>query len=244
MPDNSHVARSPGARAALEELCDRYLLASGQVAQLATYAEMLASDALAPTTVRDPAAVRDDHIADSLVALELPSVREAGVIVDIGSGAGVPGVVLAIALPEASVTLLEGSSRKCDFMERAVSALALANVSVVHGRAEAWPAGIGACDLVTARAVGPLDVVEEYAAPLLRVGGHLVVWRGRRDPEAEMHGAQAALVLGLSGSEPIAVHPYKGAEHRHLHVFTKTWETPPRFPRREGVARKRPLGRD
>lgn len=224
-------------------LAGRYALTPEQVSRLATYADMLAFDDLAPTTVRDPVAVRDDHIADSLVALELPGIRECGVIADIGSGAGLPGLVLAIALPSASLTLLEGNSRKCEFMRRAVATLELANASVVHGRAETWTVGIGTCDLVTARALAPLDVVEEYAAPLLKFGGQLVVWRGRRDPDAEVDGARAAEVLGLSESEPLAVHPYRGAEHRHLHVFTKVAETPSRFPRRDGMARKRPLGR-
>jgi 16S rRNA (guanine527-N7)-methyltransferase len=86
-------------------------------------------------------------------------------------------------------------------------------------------------------------VVAEYAAPLLRVGGRLVAWRGRRDPADEAAGARAALQLGLEAREPVAVRPYPAAEHRHLHVMVKTGETPAKFPRRPGVARKRPLGR-
>jgi 16S rRNA (guanine527-N7)-methyltransferase len=82
----------------------------------------------------------------------------------------------------------------------------------------------------------------EYAAPLLRIGGSLVVWRGRRDPEAEAAGARAASELGLEVREPESVDPYPGAEHRYLHLVLKVKETPCGFPRREGVARKRPLG--
>jgi 16S rRNA (guanine527-N7)-methyltransferase len=120
--------------------------------------------------------------------------------------------------------------------------LELGNVEVVQGRAETWKEGIGRFDVVTARALAPLDVVAEYAAPLLRVGGAVVAWRGRREPQVEADGLRAAEILGLSVAEPVKVEPYKGVEHRYLHVMSKVRETPDRFPRRDGVARKRPLG--
>ena len=93
-----------------------------------------------------------------------------------------------------------------------------------------------------ARALAPLAVVAEYAAPLLRIGGALVAWRGRRDAGEEVSGANAAGELGLEARAPIAVTPYPGALHRHLHVMVKVAETPAQFPRRAGMARKRPLG--
>jgi 16S rRNA (guanine527-N7)-methyltransferase len=121
-------------------------------------------------------------------------------------------------------------------------AAGLANAGVVHARAEAWPAGAEAHDLVTARALAALPVVVEYAAPLLALGGTLVAWRGRRDPTAETAAARAAAEVGLEPVEARHVQPYADARDRHLHVFRKTAPTPPRFPRRPGVARKRPLG--
>jgi 16S rRNA (guanine527-N7)-methyltransferase len=227
----------------LASLTERFGLAARQVEQLQAYAAALVSDEHAPTTVREPLRVRDDHLADALVALELPRVREASTIADLGAGAGVPGIPLAIALPEARVTLVEGNGRKCEFMAAMVDSLALANAVVVNGRAETWSAGIGRNELVTARALAPLDVVAEYAAPLLTIGGALVAWRGAREPEAEAAAARAAAILGLSVEDPLRVKPYKGAENRHLHVMVKRDTTPERFPRRDGVARKRPLGR-
>ena len=116
------------------------------------------------------------------MALELDEVRRAREIADIGSGAGFPGLVLAAALPDAHVALVESSAKKCAFLERAVGAMRLHNVVAVPERAESWRAGMGSRDLVTARAVAPLNVLVEYAAPLLRVGGALVAWKGRRDP--------------------------------------------------------------
>jgi 16S rRNA (guanine527-N7)-methyltransferase len=149
--------------------------------------------------------------------------------------------VLAAALPEARVSLVESASRKCAFLERAVAAAGLPNVDVVHARAEEWREGLGACDAVTARALAPLGVLAEYAAPLLVPGGVLVAYKGMRDPAEEADGDRAAGVLGLEPRPPAAVDPFPGADHRHLYVYSKVRDTPDRFPRRPGMARKRPL---
>lgn len=176
------------------------------------------------------------------MALELPVVRRALTIADLGAGAGFPGLPLAIVQPASAVHLVESNGRKCQFMTHAAEVCAAANAHVVHARAEEWRDGLGCCDLATARALAPLAVVAEYAAPLLALGGSLVAWRGRRDPADESAGARAAAQLGLEPGEVGRVEPYPGALHRHLHVMTKVAETPGRFPRRPGVARKRPLG--
>jgi 16S rRNA (guanine527-N7)-methyltransferase len=227
----------------MERLAVRFGLSSEQAAQMARYGSVLATDEHAPTTVRDPGRVRDDHLADALVAVELPLVRNARELADIGAGAGVPGIPLAIVLPDTHVTLVEGTGRKCEFMRSVAAELGLDNVEVIHGRAETWAAGLGHADVVTARALAPLDVVAEYAAPLLQLGGALVAWRGQRDSEDEAAGRRAAAILGLSVDEPLQVEPYAGALNRYLHVMVKASPTPDRFPRRDGVARKRPLGK-
>jgi 16S rRNA (guanine527-N7)-methyltransferase len=227
----------------LVALAKRYGLDEAAVRRLRLFGSLLVHDELAPTTVRAPVRVRDDHLADALVALELPEIRAATTIGDLGSGPGVPGIPLAIALPDTQVTLVEGNNRKCEFMVAAIQTLGLGNAEVVHGRAETWQDGMGRCDVVTARAVAPLDILAEYAAPLLTIDGVLVAWRGNREPEVEANGERAAEILGLSVREPLGVTPYDGAEHRYLHVMSKVRETPERFPRRDGVARKRPLGR-
>ena len=128
------------------------------------------------------------------------------------------------------------------FLEHAATACSLRNVQVVNSRAESWDAGIDRCDLVTARALAPLAVVAEYGAPLLRVGGSLLVWRGGRDRDFEQAAARAAAELGLEPREPLQVHPYPAASRRYLHLMLKVRPTPERFPRRPGVATKRPLG--
>ena len=140
------------------------------------------------------------------------------------------------------MSLVESNGRKCAFIAAAIEAAGATNAAAVHARAEAWPDGLEASDLVTARALAPLAVVAEYAAPLLAVGGSLVAWRGRRDPEDEAAAARAAAELGLEPGTVTRVEPYPGALHRHLHVMRKVAPTPDRFPRRPGMARKRPLG--
>ncbi len=226
----------------LGELQDRYGLTEDVGQRLMRLVRLVVDDPLAPTTVRDPAKVLDDHLADSLVAIDLAEVQGAASIADLGAGAGFPGLPLAIALPGSEVALVESSSRKCRFIERAIALTAARNARPFHTRAESWAEGLRGFELVTARAVAPLDVVAEYAAPLLRVGGTLVAWRGRRDPEGEAAATAAARHLGLEVHQPLAVVPYRGAEHRHLHLMSKVTETPEGFPRRPGAARKRPLG--
>lgn len=204
--------------------------------------DLVSGDPAAPTTIRDPRRVMEDHVLDSLIALEVPQVQSARTIADLGSGAGFPGLPLAIAKPEAEVWLVEGSTRKCRFLERALSLCEIPNARVVHSRAEEWAAGIGRQDLVTARALARVDVVAEYAAPLLRDGGVAVLWEGAASEEAQRASAAAAEALGLEDLGRKVVRPYAEAAHRHLHVFAKVRSTPSRFPRRAGMARKRPLG--
>jgi 16S rRNA (guanine527-N7)-methyltransferase len=226
----------------LESLSERYGLAAESVAALRALLAWQAEDEHASTTVRDPAVAVDRHVADSLVALELDAVRAAGSIADLGAGAGWPGLALAACLPAARVSLVESASRRCRYLARAVEAAGLeARVEVVHARAESWTPGSGV-DVVTARALAPLNVLCEYAAPLLREGGVLVAWKGRvADDELEA-GRRAAELVGLGDVEVREVDPYPGAGPATLVVVCKIAPTPERFPRRPGMALKRPLG--
>ena len=223
------------------ELAERYALPAGAAESLDALLDLLAHDPTAPTAITDPARAADAHVSDALVALELDAVRAARSIADLGSGAGFPGLVLAAALPDARVWLVEASSKKCAFLERAVCAMRLSNVEVAATRVEEWVDGAGRCDLVTARAVAPLNVLVEYAAPLLIGGGALVAWKGRRDDEDERDGAAAAAATGLAPARVLAVRPWSGAERLHLHLYLKVGLTPHRYPRRPGIARKQPL---
>ena len=183
----------------------------------------------------------DRHLADSLVALTLPEVAAATSVVDVGSGAGFPGLALAIARPDMDVTVVESEGRKADWLRRASAAIP--NVRVVADRSEHLAADAReSYSLATMRALGPLPVGLELTAPLVAVGGAVVAWRGDdADPALDEASARAAAELGLRPDAPLPVAPFPGARRR-LQVFHKVAPTPARYPRRPGRAAKRPLG--
>lgn len=213
------------------------------VTKLALLLSALAAEPAPPTTVVDPAEAVDVHIADSLSGLDAPPLHGAARIADIGAGAGFPGLVLAAALPGTQVDLIESTARKCEVIARLASAAGIANATPIPARAEEWASSDGASryEVVTARALSSLAVLAEYAAPLLEADGALVAWKGTRDPAEEQAGGEAAKILGLTPAPPIPVRPFKGSRERNLHLYTKTAPTPSRFPRRPGMATKRPL---
>lgn len=225
----------------LHDLATAHGIPDAGTAALERLLELLADDPTAPTTVVEPSRAIDVHVADSLVGLDVEPVRAARTLADLGAGAGLPGLPLAVALPGCRVVLVESVGRKAAFIERCIAAMGLANAEVVARRAEEWGEGTGACDVVTARALAALNVLVEYAAPLLREGGVLVAWKGHRDRDEEREGASAAARLGMEIQEVRPVVPFPEAEARHLVVARKIAPTPPGFPRRPGMARKRPL---
>jgi 16S rRNA (guanine527-N7)-methyltransferase len=230
--------------AQLETLASRWELPAEALNRLVALMGLLEADPFAPTSVTDASRVRDVHVADSLTALGIAGFRELDTVVDIGSGAGFPGLVLAIAMPQTRFDLLESVARKCAFMERTAARLALPNVEIVCSRAEEWGAGVGAERYggAVARAVGRLATIAEYAAPMLRIGGLLLVWKGKRDLEEEREGERAAALLGMRPAGVDWAGAYAGSRHRHLHRYEKLKQSPPGYPRRAGVAKKRPLG--
>lgn len=235
-----HVKRSSYVGRRLADLGAAYGLDAPAITALRALLNALAGEH-APTTVRDPGEGVDVHIADSLVALDLDVFAGGPVVADLGAGAGLPGLVLAAARPAGRVVLVESVARKSDFIEATAEAMGLGNVEVVRARAEEWVDGRESCDVVTARALAALPVLVEYAAPLLRVGGTLVAWKGVVAGEEAANGAAAAELTGLRPGEIRSVRPFPTSAHRTLHLYSKVMETPSRFPRRAGTAAKRPL---
>lgn len=193
---------------------------------------------LTAITTMDEAIER--HLVDSLVALRVPEIAAATGIVDVGSGGGFPGIALAAALPDAGVTLVESERKKAQWLERC--AADFPNLRVVADRSEhlaaahreAWP-------LATARALAAPPAALELTAPLVAVGGHVVLWRTTdADPALDADAAAAAEILGLERLEPAHVEPFPGAR-RYLDRYRKVSPTPPAYPRRPGRATKRPI---
>jgi 16S rRNA (guanine527-N7)-methyltransferase len=181
----------------------------------------------------------DRHLADSLAGLTLPALLGPARVVDIGSGAGFPGLALAIAAPQLDVTLIESERRKVQWLERASADLT--NVRPMHGRSEEVARGAREqWEVATVRAVAEPPAALELAAPLLATGGWAVLWTGQRDHMLERRTEAAAKELGFGRADVRSVPAVPGAE-RHLLVYRKLRPTPERFPRRAGRATKRPL---
>ena len=204
----------------------------------------LLSDPRAPIAASTVGRARQVHIEDSLIGLEIDELASAPRIADLGSGAGLPGLVLAACLPTAQVELIESVGRKCEFLRDATVRMGLENAAVVCERSEVWAAGQGreAHDAVTARAVGSLAVLAELASPLLCEGGVLVAWKGARVEAEEAELERAAPRLAMEPGEVRSVRPYPGSRDRHIHLLRKNGPTPNGLPRRPGMAAKRPFG--
>lgn len=212
------------------------------------YEELIAWNARVNlTTIVEWEDVQIQHFLDSLTCLRaLPPAAQSApyAIVDIGAGAGFPGVPLKIMLPHARLTLVESVGKKTAFMQHVVQSLGLADVEVLTLRAEeagrqtTHRAGY---DLAVARAVAALPVLLEYMLPLVQLGGLVVAMKGREVQE-EVAAAQRALnALGGQLAE-VRLVILPGLEGpRHLVVVQKVRRTPPQFPRQTGIPLKRPL---
>lgn len=233
-------AGDPRVLCRLEQLATEWGLPAEFPGRVALLLDLVRDSPHSLTAVREPLEALDAHVADSLDGLRIPDLRAPGRIADLGSGAGFPGLVLAAALPESRVALVESVRKKAAFAADAAELMGLVNVEVVARRVEDWREAAGAIDTVTARALAPLGVLLEYAAPLLGIDGLLVAWKGRRDEREEDAARCSAELLGMSAPEALEV-TRSGAATRHLYLSRKVRPTPTSFPRRAGMARKRPL---
>ena len=229
----ARILRSGGASLGVE-------LSSRQSELLARYVGLvLAWGARANLTgVRTPEEAARVLVLDALACLA--PLPQQGSLVDLGSGAGTPGIPIAMVRPGVRLTLVDASRKKAGFLEVALRDLGLVNAEVLHARAETLgraPAHRERYDAVTARALAELSVLAEYALPLLRIGGVAVLPKG---PGAAAEVARAAGVVALLGGEGrVEVSPRPSGPH--LIILRKIAPTPDRYPRRPGVPARRPL---
>lgn len=184
----------------------------------------------------------DKHIADSLKALD--SIKQPGLkAVDIGTGAGFPGLVLAMARPDWAYTLIESDRKKSQFLMEAGRELGIKSLRVENKRVEELgqdQAFRETFDLCTSRAVATTNILLEYGLPLLREGGRLLLWKGR-NYQNELDQAQNALAILGGELEEVATYTLMEEKDRVILIIRKVGVCPDKYPRRTGIPSKRPL---
>ncbi len=213
---------------------------------LSVLGDMLLSPGFNVTSIRDPLAIEEFHFLDCLSLLGLEPIRSCSYPADLGSGAGLPALVLALVRPEARVTAVESLRKKCAFIAEAAAAMGLSNVSVECARAEEYgqAGGRTAHDLVVSRALAALPVVAEYSMPLLTPGGVMIAMKGEISNQERIQGQKALDILGGGELDSLKLEPFEAAENRWVYMSRKVRATPPAYPRRPGLASQRPLGDD
>lgn len=197
------------------------------------------------TAVTDEAEMMDRHYVDSLMALRFGLIPRKGRIIDVGTGAGFPGMPLALACPEMQVTLMDAQQKRLTFLQAVIDELQVRNVTLVHSRAEdgaRLPLHREQYDLAVARAVAPMAVLAEYLLPYVRVGGSALCWKGPALQEEMQQGRRAAHLLGGKVEEPISCE-FPGRAWQHLLLpIQKKEKTARQYPRKAGTPGKSPLG--
>ena len=216
--------------------------------RLARYHELLLvwNEKMDLTAVTAEEDMLDRHYVDSLSPLAFPELLpERARVIDVGTGAGFPGLPLAIACPAWQVTLMDAQQKRLTFLKAVTEELQLTNVTLLHARAED-AARQDSCreqfDWALARAVAPLSVLAEYLLPFVRVGGTALCWKGPALAAEEQAGRRAAFLLGgrLGKRYPFTL-PDRDWQHTLL-CLQKEKPTPGKYPRKAGLPAKQPLG--
>jgi 16S rRNA (guanine527-N7)-methyltransferase len=221
-------------------------LSSYQIEQFVHYQHLLMewNERINLTAIRDEIGIQRKHFLDSLTSVPLIRKMNASRIIDIGTGAGFPGIPIKIVFPTLEVTLVESVGRKADFCKLVAQEIGLQGVNVIIGRAEEIgmnPAHREKYDIALARAVAIMPTLAEYLLPLVKIGGIAIAQKGNGAQQEAQSAERAIRLLGGNLQKVIEI-KYNGlTEKRYLVVIKKISATPNQFPRRVGLAAKRPL---
>ena len=196
------------------------------------------------TAIRDSESIRTKHFLDSLSCVLAWKSSPPGELIDVGTGAGFPGIPLKILYPNLKLTLVESVGKKAMFCQHVVKLLGLEQVEVIQARAEDLgqdPQHRERYDWAVARAVAHLNVLGEYLIPLVRVGGSILAQKGESGPAEAQSAEEAMKLLGGKLKQLIPVHLPGVADDRYLVVMEKVAATPPKYPRKPGIPMKQPL---
>ena len=221
-------------------------LTAEQIGQFSVYHEMLLdwNTRMNLTALTAPEDVAVKHIIDSLTAYDAALFDGARTLIDVGTGAGLPGIPLAVYAPHLTVTLLDSLNKRVRFLTEVTAAMGLPNVRCIHARAEEAARTAehrAAYEIVVSRAVARLPVLREYTLPFVRVGGTLLALKGRAYAEEQKEARRAAEVLGGGRITARPVHLPGLDDVRAILTVTKERQTPAAYPRGGGAPPRRPL---
>ena len=221
-------------------------LTAEQIGQFSVYHEMLLdwNTRMNLTALTAPEDVAVKHIIDSLTAYDAALFDGERTLIDVGTGAGLPGIPLAVYAPHLTVTLLDSLNKRVRFLTEVTAAMGLPNVRCIHARAEEAARTAehrAAYDIVVSRAVARLPVLLEYTLPFVRVGGTLLALKGRAYAEEQKEARRAAEVLGGGRITARPVHLPGLDDVRAILTVTKERQTPAAYPRGGGAPARRPL---
>lgn len=227
------------------QLAPRFALNDRQCAQFERYYDLLVdwNSRMNLTAITDPQGVVEKHFLDSLLLLEDVHFKEGEHLIDVGTGAGFPGIPLAIVCPFLQVDLLDSLRKRVGFLQTVIDALQLDNVAAYHDRAELFAKNAERrdhYDWASARAVARLPLLSEYCLPFVKKGGTFIACKGP-DGAAELEEAAGALKTLGAKHQKTCIHELPGGDRRDILLIEKIAPTPKRFPRNPGAAAKSPL---
>jgi len=196
------------------------------------------------TAIEEDQEIIVKHFLDSLTALNALKLEDGMRLIDVGTGAGFPGVPLKICYPKIQLTLLDSLNKRINFLQELCQLLGLEKVEFIHGRAEDYgknPEYRESFDYVVSRAVAELGILGEYCLPLVRKGGYFLALKGPLAEEELEKGKKALQILGGKVEEIISLHLPLREDKRTLVLIKKINPTPKQYPRKAGTPQKKPL---